>query len=128
MLLQNCSSFFLVSNVWLALLAVIICKRASAPPIEPVDQIQNGISGEGCTQNFQSAEPHFLNVSPWGRRMKLVNFSKFPRPLVEGKNLLPLTLELALLNNEQGEGCKNKFPKFTRDMLPGLGKLLLKCI
>ena len=61
-LLQNFGALFLIGDVRLALLAVIRCKRTAAPPIEPKDDIQNGISGKGYTQNLQDVKPHHFDV------------------------------------------------------------------
>ena len=73
MLFQNFGPFFLVSNVRLALLAIIIGKWTTEPPIEPIDQIQNGISGKSSTKNFQDAERHFPNLYSLDGKMKLVS-------------------------------------------------------
>ena len=62
MLLQNFGALFLIGDVRLALLAVIRCKRTAAPPIEPKDDIQNGISGKGYTQDLQDVKPHHLDL------------------------------------------------------------------
>ena len=59
MLLQNFGSFFLVSNVWLALLAPVIGKWTAAPMKEPVNQIEESKSGKNSTEDFQDFKFHF---------------------------------------------------------------------
>ena len=61
-LLQNFGALFLIGDVRLAFLAVIRCERTATPSIEPIDNIQNGVSGKGYTQDLQDVKPHHLDL------------------------------------------------------------------